>query len=112
MLFSDGFPDQVGDIDDQIGSGLAGTTGCASLASAHTDDVVQPGMGLAVGQVEQGPTSWRRSGRLARPYPCSSTMIMAPSSASMKAREGPSAPSAVKASSSAGWPSLPPGDSR
>jgi hypothetical protein len=55
MLFSDGFPDQVGDIDDQIGSGLAGTTGCASLASAHTDDVVQPGMGLAVGQVEQDP---------------------------------------------------------
>jgi hypothetical protein len=49
------FPDQLGDIDDQTGSGLAGIAGRADLAGAHADGVVQPAVGLAVGQVEQCP---------------------------------------------------------
>jgi hypothetical protein len=32
-LFGDGFPDQLGDVDDQIGPGLAGITGRADLVS-------------------------------------------------------------------------------
>ena len=51
----DGFPDQLGDIDDQIGSGLAGIAGRADLAGAHADGVVQPPVGLAVGQVKPCP---------------------------------------------------------
>ena len=51
----DRFPDQLGDIDDQIGSGLAGIAGRAYLAGAHPDGVVQPAVGLAVGQVKQCP---------------------------------------------------------
>ena len=51
----DGLPDQLGDIDDQIGSGLGWIAGRADLAGAHADGVVQPAVGLAVGQVEQCP---------------------------------------------------------
>lgn len=59
MSFGDGLPDQLGDVEDQIRSGL---TRLASIANpAHTYQ--------------------------ARPYPCHSTMIVAPSSASMAARK-------------------------
>ena len=55
MPAGDGFPDQLGDIDNQIGSGLAWIARRADLAGAHADGVVQPAVGLAVGQVEQCP---------------------------------------------------------
>jgi hypothetical protein len=48
----DGLPDQLGHIDDQIGSGLTWIAGCANLAGADADRVVQPTVGLAVGQVK------------------------------------------------------------
>jgi hypothetical protein len=38
----DGFPDQFGDVDDEIGFGLAGVERRADLADTDTDDVVQP----------------------------------------------------------------------
>ena len=50
-----GFPDQLGDVDDEIGFGLAGAAGRADLADTDADDVVQPPVGLTVGQVEQRP---------------------------------------------------------
>jgi hypothetical protein len=46
----DGFPYQLGDIDDEIGSGLTLVARCANLADADADDVVQPPIGLAVGR--------------------------------------------------------------
>src|SRR5580704_7934485 len=49
---SDGLPDQLGDIDDQIGSGLTWIAGWADLAGADADRVVQPAIRLAVGQVK------------------------------------------------------------
>ena len=39
---SDGFPDQLGGIDDKIGPGLAWIGGRADLASTDADGVVQP----------------------------------------------------------------------
>ena len=48
----EGLPDQLGHIDDQIGTGLTGIAGCANLAGADADRVVQPTVGLAVGQVK------------------------------------------------------------
>ena len=55
MSVGDWFPDQLGDIDDQIGSGLTWIAGCADLPGADTDNIVQPVIGLAVGQVKQRP---------------------------------------------------------
>src|SRR5215467_6754753 len=55
MSVGDWFPDQLGDIDDQIRSGLGWVTGRADLAIADADDIVQPPVGLAVGQVKQCP---------------------------------------------------------
>ena len=49
----DGLPDQLSHLDDQIGSCLTWIARCADLAGADTDRVVQPAIGLAVGQVEQ-----------------------------------------------------------
>ena len=48
-------PDQPGDTDDQIRSGLTWIAGCADLAGADADRVVQPVIGLAVGQVKDRP---------------------------------------------------------
>ena len=36
----EGFPDQLGDIDDEVGSGLAWITGVADVAGAHADGAV------------------------------------------------------------------------
>ena len=49
MSVGDGFPDQFGDIDDKIGSGLVWIAGCADLPHADTDNIVEPPVGLAVG---------------------------------------------------------------
>src|SRR5215469_17392756 len=51
----DGFPDQFGDIDDEIRSLLARVSGCTDLAADGADDVVEPAIGLAVGQVIHRP---------------------------------------------------------
>jgi len=45
----DGFPDQLGDIDDQIRFLMICATGCADLANADTDHVVEPTVRFAVG---------------------------------------------------------------
>ena len=61
----DGFPDQLGDIDDEIRSGLPGIAGDADLAHADADDVIQPAIGLTVGQMKHRPhdlTATRRVG--------------------------------------------------
>ena len=50
--FGDGFPDQLGNIDDEIRSGLTWIAGSADLAGTDADDVVQPTAGLAVDQVK------------------------------------------------------------
>ncbi len=55
-------PDQLGDIDDEIRSGLTRITRIANLADADADDVVQPATGLAVGQVKHCPTICLRPG--------------------------------------------------
>ena len=52
MSFGDGFPDQLGNIDDEIRSGLTWIAGGADLAGTDADDVVQPTAGLAVGSVK------------------------------------------------------------
>ena len=48
----DGLPDQLGHVDDQIGPGLGGIAGSADLAGADADHIVQPTIGLAIGQVK------------------------------------------------------------
>src|SRR6516225_10169121 len=61
----DGFPDQLRDVDYQVRCGLARIGGCADLAGADADGVVQPAIGLAVGQVKDRPddlTAFRRVG--------------------------------------------------
>ena len=51
----DGLPDQLGHLNDQIRSGLTWIARCANLADADADHVVQPAVGLAVGQVKHRP---------------------------------------------------------
>jgi hypothetical protein len=55
LSVGDGFPDQLGDIDDEIRSFLIGIAGRAYLADTGADGVVQPAIGLAVGQVKYRP---------------------------------------------------------
>jgi hypothetical protein len=49
----DGLPNQLGHVNDQIGSGLAWLAGRADLAGADADHIVQSAVGLAVGLVER-----------------------------------------------------------
>ena len=51
-LVRDGFPDEFGDVDDEIRFFLARIAGRADLADGDADDVVEPAVRLAVGQVE------------------------------------------------------------
>jgi hypothetical protein len=62
-------PDQLGDIDDQIRPGLTRITRIADLAGAHADDIVQPAIGLAVGQVKHRPHDLTASRRVGAPVP-------------------------------------------
>ena len=50
------FPDQLSDIDDQIWPGLCWIAGCADLANTDADGIIQPTIGLAVGEpvIEKG----------------------------------------------------------
>ena len=68
-MTGDGFPDELGDVDDKIGSGLAWINGPADLAGADADGVVQPAVGLAVGQVEHRPDDLTMFGRVGAPVP-------------------------------------------
>src|SRR6266853_4819195 len=65
----DGFPDQLGNIDDEIRGRLTWIAGCADLAGADADDVVQPAIGLAVGQVKHCPHDLAASRRVGAPVP-------------------------------------------
>jgi len=56
----DGFPDQLSDIEEQVGLGLAWFAARANLAGAEADCVVQPAEGLAVGHVKHRPDDLRR----------------------------------------------------
>jgi hypothetical protein len=51
--FGDRLPDQLGDVEDQIRSGLARLASIANLTCAYADHVVEPAVGLAVGRVKQ-----------------------------------------------------------
>lgn len=51
----DQFPDQLGDVDHQIGPGLTWIARCADLADRDTDNIVQSAIGLAIGQMKQCP---------------------------------------------------------
>jgi hypothetical protein len=73
----DRFPDQLGDIDDEIGFGLAWVARRSDLADTDADDVVQPPIWLAIGQVEQRPTTWRRPGGVGAAIPMPLTMAAA-----------------------------------
>ncbi len=61
----DGVPDQLGAIDDEIRFELTWITRCANLADA--DDVVQPAIVLAVGQVKHRPDDLTASRRVGAP---------------------------------------------
>ena len=65
----DGFPDQLGDIDDQIRSGLTWIARIANLAGTDADDVVQPGIWFAVGQVKHRSHDLTASQRVSAPVP-------------------------------------------
>jgi hypothetical protein len=67
--FGDGLPDQLGDIHDQIRSGLTWITRIADLAGAHAHDIVQPAIGLTVGQVKHRPHDLTASQRVSAPVP-------------------------------------------
>ena len=66
-----GFPDKFGDIDDEIGFVLIWVCRCANLAGTGADDVIEPAIGLAVGQVEHRAddlaASWRVGAAIAVP---------------------------------------------
>jgi hypothetical protein len=51
-LVRDGFPDEFGDVDDEIRFFLIRIAGRADLADADADDVVEPAVRLPVGQVQ------------------------------------------------------------
>src|SRR5215471_12146804 len=84
-------------IDDEVQINSATSTtssgspawigGGADLASTDADGVVQPAIGVAVGLMKTRPDDLPASGGYARPYPCHSNMITAPSSTSMTARK-------------------------
>jgi hypothetical protein len=51
--FGDGLPDQLGDVEDQIRSGLTRLAGIANLTHTDADHVVEPTVGLTVSRVKQ-----------------------------------------------------------
>ncbi len=67
--FGDGFPDQLGNIDDEIRSGLTWIAGGEDLAGTDADDVVQPTVGVAVGQAKHRTDDLAASRRVGAAVP-------------------------------------------
>jgi len=65
----DGFPDQLGDIEDQVGLGLAWGAACANFPDADADCVVQSAVGVAVGHVKHRPDDLAAAGRVGTAIP-------------------------------------------
>src|SRR5215469_16607251 len=83
----DGFPDPLGDIEDQVGLGLAWGAACANFPDADADCVVQSAVGVAVGHVKHRPDDLAAAGRVGTAIPVPLQHDHSPPSASMTARK-------------------------
>jgi hypothetical protein len=65
--FGDRFPDQFGDVDDEVRAALIRVVRGADLANADTYDIVESAVAVAVAEVEYGADDLSWPSGYARP---------------------------------------------